>query len=405
MKILHNAAFNIAISLIVAFSNYQAIVEEPESPDFVACKTKAVEVGKTFTVSSDVSSFYFATNRSGVFYKKKIDRKDVWLYSDLSSFQTKVVSQDDSELSVLSDNNTILTQSRDGKVNKLISLSSSKTVDITSLYDEILYVGDIPGAAFLLAKKADTKVIIRPDGTRSELLLPSTYLLNATPSVGKDNVPVFAAYSGSKGNRTFYDLLINPKTGECKFYPHQTFHVSKPNKPNDAGYLLLKRIGLVEVLKFDDSNQNPDSESRNTLNVCLSDRSSSVNSYETFLGYLDRGTLICRSITEIPLQKAKDIERQKAIESAMKDAKNMATATLIYAVDADDVLPPSDGYATIVKPYASDADKIRRFNYTRNGESLSSIENPALKELGFVVGPGGRAQAYCDGSVRWIPDL
>ena len=33
---------------------------------------------------------------------------------------------------------------------------------------------------------------------------------------------------------------------------------------------------------------------------------------------------------------------------------------------------------------------------------MTLIGNPAPTELGFTLGPGGRAVAYCDGHVKWV---
>ena len=87
------------------------------------------------------------------------------------------------------------------------------------------------------------------------------------------------------------------------------------------------------------------------------------------------------------------------------DAKQIATSLMVYASDTDDSsLPGQEGWDTKVLPYCKDGDLLKRFNYTYKGGSLSSLENPATTELGFTMGPGGRAVAYADGSVKWIPN-
>ncbi len=76
----------------------------------------------------------------------------------------------------------------------------------------------------------------------------------------------------------------------------------------------------------------------------------------------------------------------------------------MFASDSDDVLPGQEGWEARVGPYCSDKDLLRRFNYTFKGGNMANIENPASTELGYILGPGGRAVAYCDGHVKWVPN-
>ena len=47
-------------------------------------------------------------------------------------------------------------------------------------------------------------------------------------------------------------------------------------------------------------------------------------------------------------------------------------------------------------------DLMNDFNYTFKGGDLANVEDPANTELGFVVGPGGRAVVYVDGHAKWV---
>ncbi len=101
-------------------------------------------------------------------------------------------------------------------------------------------------------------------------------------------------------------------------------------------------------------------------------------------------------------EKAKEAaERTKCLSNA----KQVALSIILFASDNDDNLPSPSGWAEQVSPYLKNSELLSSFVWTYNGGSnLASIENPATTELGFVIGPGGRAVAFADGHVKWFPD-
>lgn len=100
----------------------------------------------------------------------------------------------------------------------------------------------------------------------------------------------------------------------------------------------------------------------------------------------------------------------KALEAAEKariisDAKQVATAMHIYAADYDDNLPSNNGdWMEALFPYTKNRQLFDGFVYTFGGGNLNDIKDPSTTELGYKEGPGGRAVAYADGHVRWIPN-
>ena len=95
---------------------------------------------------------------------------------------------------------------------------------------------------------------------------------------------------------------------------------------------------------------------------------------------------------------------EAAKRKAINDSKQAALALIMYASDMDDVLPGAEGWENKVNPYALDSDMLKNFNYTYKGGNMGNISDPANTELGFTMGPGGRAVAYVDGHVKWIPN-
>ena len=121
--------------------------------------------------------------------------------------------------------------------------------------------------------------------------------------------------------------------------------------------------------------------------------------------YETAGVGLVRPLASIPkdlaLKALEAAERTKAIS----DSKQAALALIIYASDYDDTFPSNAGdWAEAVSPYLKNRGILDGFTYTYSGGPMSEIESPATTEIGYKLGPGGRAVAYADGHVKWIPD-
>ncbi len=126
---------------------------------------------------------------------------------------------------------------------------------------------------------------------------------------------------------------------------------------------------------------------------------------EKQVAYITKGVLQVREIVPIDLvafNKAKEVaEKAKAIS----DAKQSALALLMFAADHDDTYPSNAaGWQDKVNPYSRNRDSVANFVYTFGGGHLKEIEYISDQEIGYVEGPGGRAVAYGDGHVKWIPN-
>lgn len=128
-----------------------------------------------------------------------------------------------------------------------------------------------------------------------------------------------------------------------------------------------------------------------------------ISPKEDAVAYLTRGVCLVRPIAKMP--KDLYLKMREAAERAvaMSNAKQSALAMLMYAADYDDLLPRREGdWVDVVNPYCKNTDILRSFVFTFNGTRMD-VENPAETELGYVEGPNGRAVAYLDGHVKWIP--
>lgn len=121
--------------------------------------------------------------------------------------------------------------------------------------------------------------------------------------------------------------------------------------------------------------------------------------------YTTKGVPMVRGLVSMPKELA-----IKALEAAektkiMSDAKQVALALLIYSADYDDNLPSNSGdWMQALYPYTKNHQLLDGFVYTFGGGNTSDIKDPATTELGYKEGPGGRAVAYADGHVKWIPN-
>lgn len=121
--------------------------------------------------------------------------------------------------------------------------------------------------------------------------------------------------------------------------------------------------------------------------------------------YTTKGVGMIRPLVKIPKELA-----LKALEAAerariLSDAKQAALAFIMLGADSDDVLPGNGtDWMGMLAPYLRNNSILEGFVYSFGGGNMADIKDPANTEMGYKQGPGGRAVAYMDGHVKWIPD-
>lgn len=120
---------------------------------------------------------------------------------------------------------------------------------------------------------------------------------------------------------------------------------------------------------------------------------------------VSRGVALIRPITPAPIDEfLEKLEQQLRSEVLMK-AKLAGVALILYATDNDDRFPPKTANVEdLLSPYVKDREVLKGFVYTFGGGDMASIQNPADTEMGYVVGPGGRAVVFADGHAKWVSD-
>lgn len=120
---------------------------------------------------------------------------------------------------------------------------------------------------------------------------------------------------------------------------------------------------------------------------------------------VSRGVALIRPITSTPVDEfVEKLEQQLRSEVLMK-AKMAGLAMIMYATDNDERFPSkTENVEALLGPYVKNSEVLKGFVYTFGGGDMASIQNPADTEMGYVVGPGGRAVVYADGHAKWISD-
>jgi hypothetical protein len=130
-----------------------------------------------------------------------------------------------------------------------------------------------------------------------------------------------------------------------------------------------------------------------------------VSPDEKHVVYAVDGALMLRSTVAVPKEVLVAARAAAKRTEALSNAKQMGLAMLMFAADADDLLPDPSSWAKSIEPYVKDAGIVGSFNYTYNGpRDISKVESPAETVLGYVESEGGRAVVYIDGHAKWIAD-
>lgn len=120
------------------------------------------------------------------------------------------------------------------------------------------------------------------------------------------------------------------------------------------------------------------------------------------IAFLSHGKLFASEIVRMDLAAFAKAKEQAEISEALSNAKQVATAVMIYSADYDDAMPLKDGFSDSVMPYIKNQDLLNGFVYTYNGGPLSGLKDPATTEIGYSMTAGGKCVAFADGHVKYI---
>jgi hypothetical protein len=121
--------------------------------------------------------------------------------------------------------------------------------------------------------------------------------------------------------------------------------------------------------------------------------------------YVDDGGGWVVPLLRVPRQAFEQARLAARRATVLSNGKQLGLALLMYSQDYDDTLPGAErSVGDLVMPYMKNNDLLEGFVYTFAGGKLSDITEPSKMVIGYVLGPGGRANIRADGSVAWEPD-
>lgn len=89
---------------------------------------------------------------------------------------------------------------------------------------------------------------------------------------------------------------------------------------------------------------------------------------------------------------------------ALSDARQAGLGIYMYSQDYDDTLPDPDGIKDKIMPYVKNESVLENLVYTYGGGKITDPTQRGSTILGYVTGPGGRANIYADGRAKWEDD-
>lgn len=125
----------------------------------------------------------------------------------------------------------------------------------------------------------------------------------------------------------------------------------------------------------------------------------------TGIAFQTQGSLMVRPMLKTTLAAYLKAKTDALKAALISQAKQIALAAVMYATDYDDnFLAAGPDWKSKLDPYVKNMTLMDGFVYTFPGGNASQIQSPADTQLGYIEGPGGRAVAYVDGHVKWIPN-
>lgn len=123
-----------------------------------------------------------------------------------------------------------------------------------------------------------------------------------------------------------------------------------------------------------------------------------------YLFFQSQGYMFMCTLKILSGDAAKEERNGTSKDRTMLAARQVVIALLMYSDDNDDLLPAPDQFFG-VEPYVKGKKNFDRFVYTYSGPiEIAKIQNLANTLFGYVLGTSGRANAYADGRVTWVPD-
>jgi hypothetical protein len=378
---------------------------------FVLLPAETISSGVVSQIEFSQSGRYITYRKTDIdgfearMVNKDLPAKTSWYRYDRT---TKVnlrmpVPETAQEVLFLGDDQTIyFTGSKAEDAQGFVNLKNGATTKTNFDVAALQYVGELAWAPYFMFNRTDRELVLAwPNGQSLVINVPPKMSIFRPLKSDGQNLAFSAMVKGDQKSfgRLIYSMNDRATTFKSLTHEEWSRDMRSDEKPlnfwfeDTADMCYVKLRSLPKTLVTD---------------LPTLAKLSTVNCVPTFgpgndcVAYLDAGALLIRDIKPIDSAVARKVLADAAKAKAISDSKQAALGLIVYASDNDGVLPGAEGWEHKVEPYFKNVDLLKNFNYTFRGGTMESISNPAETELGFTIGPGGRAVAYCDGQVKWV---
>ena len=111
------------------------------------------------------------------------------------------------------------------------------------------------------------------------------------------------------------------------------------------------------------------------------------------------------SLWKMPAAWEQSLRKQTEVDATVERARAIGEAISIRSYDNGDSLPgKQQELERVLLPYLHKEGSFEGFTYTYREGKLPPRQRRAGKQIGYVLGTGGRAIVYADGDAKWQPD-
>jgi hypothetical protein len=411
------ATLALVASLVAGLAHAQAVFGD-ESRAWMIGPAKAVSSGMVtqFSYSANGERIFFNRIEPSALFNPSLTTQPAskwFVYDCQRGASTELIipgATPNTQLSAMGDSKTIFfSDSSNPKLQGFLDLSTGRIQWTAVATETIFYSGEKPGAPFLMYEAGESAFGILEPGRQPAIYKVKLRIGFQAPYYADARVIKFASYSRSTKPIQYLDASLDRATGEVAVKEIKSdlwgkLAYDEVPKPFElSGEENELRLGLPEPEEAKGKKPKKSILDRTTY-LCPTGFNPQLHPTGASVGYVDNGALLLRDIKPFDHDLAEKMRLAALKAQALSQAKQMGTALIIYATDMDEVLPNGENFVNRIMPYVKDRKMIEGFTYTFAGGPMDQIKDPSKTELGFTMGPGGRAVVYADGHAKWVPD-
>jgi prepilin-type processing-associated H-X9-DG protein len=357
--------------------------------------------GRFVTYTRFENAFYETALANASQGKVPLFPKQTWYRYDRTNKTSKLlpVPSGAQDVVVLGDDRTIYFSGRESTDPQgFVDIGTSAVTKTNFNLADMIYLGQMASAPYFMLKSGETGVeLIKPNGQSLTFQTPPKIHVYRPLSSNASSMTFAAMATGEPPKLGHLVYLLSDGSTSFKEITRDEW-MKEMEVENQRSEFWYETVGDLDLVKLMNLPKKLVTDLPTRAKLARTGSNPRFGPNNDCVTYEDSGALLIRDIKPMDQAFARKYQAQAAKIKAMSDAKQAALGLIMYAADMDDVLPGGEGWETKVK----NSDLLKNFNYTFRGGNMGSIGNPASTELGFMMGPGGRAVAYCDGHVKWV---